>query len=183
MSLRRVVLGTRALPFCTSPPPLQLHTPFLEARHTLNSFWTSSFARFFSADHTNSNLSESISEAQEQDDAAKRATAAARRTRYEHLKRRFAENPELLRKYREKYRRFNDTSRQPRDRTYDYVAAKKERERKKIDSAYALYRAIPLWIMRHQWVRHSLPWKTHVPLYHSEKVEHECTKCLITRRT
>lgn len=180
MGLRRFVLGTRALPFCTSTSPLQLHAPFLEARHTLNSLWTSSFTRFFSANHTNSNLSESISETQEQDEAAKRAKRAARsRTDNGMRDYKLATDLEYLRNYRLRQRIRNNTVRKRQDRTHENQVAR-ERERMQ-DPAYALYQAVRIWIRRHQWVRDSLPWKSHLPILYPEKVKHECSKCFLTR--
>ncbi|THW83307.1 hypothetical protein D6D18_08158 [Aureobasidium pullulans] len=38
------------------------------------------------------------------------------------------------------------------------------------------------WLCAHAWVRESLPWKTHRPIVHAEKVEQKCVGCGWARR-
>jgi len=181
MGLRRVLLGAQALPFCPSPSPLRPHTAFLKARCTLDSLWTPTFARFFSVGHAESYLSESASEAeqQEQHKAAERAKKFAKTKRaVDRRRQRFASDAEYLWNYREKQR--------GRKRAHVQQAklqevAKQRAQRRKTDHAYALYTAVPVWIRRVMWVRESVPWKTHIPVYYDEKVMHECAKCFVTR--
>jgi hypothetical protein len=37
------------------------------------------------------------------------------------------------------------------------------------------------WVSAFIWVRESLPWKSHQPLYHQEPVEHYCDGCRLVR--
>ncbi|CAD0097678.1 unnamed protein product [Aureobasidium mustum] len=36
-------------------------------------------------------------------------------------------------------------------------------------------------LLKHAWIREELPWKTHTPILYPEKVEHECSSCVVTR--
>jgi hypothetical protein len=182
--LRRVFFTTHPSPFCTSPSPIQqLHSSLLGARYTANSLWSSSFSRFFSAGHEQSNSPEDFEEKLKQDEALKRAKIIARQKRSNELQRhKLATDPEFLRNFRRKKRAHDYIYRQRVDRTpYYQIAAERERQRAQSDPAYALSRAISLWIRKHQWIRESLPWKTHLPIFYPEKVNHECSKCLVTR--
>ena len=179
MGLRRVVLGIQAL---LSTSPLQLHASLPTARHTLASLWSTSSARFLSTDHTNSILSEKSSATNEQDDAAKLAKKAYNWRHYQKvIKQRRLTDAEYVRKRRE-----NDRDRwyeRPLHQSMAYrkASAKQRAHRKQIDPAYAFFHAVRDWVRRYQWVRESLPWKTHTPVYYNHKVEHTCTKCLVTR--
>jgi hypothetical protein len=184
IGLRRVFFTTHSSPFCTSPSPIQqLHSSLLGARYTANSLWSSSLLRFFSAGHDKPNSSEHLEEKQKHDEALKRAKIIAHQKRSNELQRqKLTTDPEFLRNYRRRVRAYDYANRQRLDRaSYYQMAAKRERQRVLSDPAHALNRAIPQWIRRHQWIRESLPWKTHLPIVYPEKVNHECSKCLVTR--
>lgn len=38
------------------------------------------------------------------------------------------------------------------------------------------------WCARYAWFRQNLPWKSHSPVYHEDRVEHHCEGCDWTRR-
>jgi hypothetical protein len=181
MGPRRVLLKTHSRPFCTSPSPIQFCSSFLGARYIINSSWTSSFLRFFSAGQTKSNSSDDLAE--RQDAATKHAKVIARQKRSDELRSyKLATDPEFARKVRQRCRVYHETVRKAIDQRSQYqLAAKRERQRLQSDPAYALSRAIPLWITRHKWFRESVLWKTHLPIVYDEKVHHECSKCLVTR--
>jgi DNA-directed RNA polymerase subunit M/transcription elongation factor TFIIS len=181
MGLRRVLLKTHLRPFCTSPSPIQLCTSFLRAKYNINSSWTSSFLRFFSAGQTKLNSSEHLAE--RQNEATRLAKLIAHRKRSNELQRyKLATDPETLRRFRHSQRLYERMKRQKVDRTREYeMSAKQERQRLQSDPAYLLNRRIPLILRRHQWLRESVLWKTHLPIIYDEKVHHECSKCLVTR--
>lgn len=177
----RVFPNNHPSPFCTSPLSIQLCSSILGVKYTINSSWTSPFRRFFSAGQTKSQPSENLAE--RQDGATRRANVTARQKRSDELRSyKLATDPEFARKVRQRCRAYYETVRKAIDQKSQYqVAAKRERQRLQSDPAYALSRAIPLWIVRHEWLRESDFWKTHLPIIYDEKVHHECSKCLVTR--
>ena len=183
ISLRRVDLRTQlsSSSSWTSPSPFQLHPSILKVGFVFNSLWTSALARFFSADHTEPKLSGNLVKAQYRDEALKRARARAILAR----KHKLTTDPEYLRRFREQQRAWRNSNLEslhhPKYLERRKLEAKRLQERIQIDPAFALVRRSPTWITRHQWVRENLPWKTHYPVCYPEKVEHDCTKCLISR--
>lgn len=173
MGLRRVLLGAQASPFCPSPSPLQSHTSFLKTGYTLNSLWIPSLVRFFSSAHTKPNSSANISETPAQDEAVKRVKKAATgisKISVRDYKR--ATDPEYLRKCREVSRLYH--ARLPYETNQVKIRRDSERRRQRaqIDPVFVLRRLVPGWIKRNSWVRDSLPWKTHSPIWYPEKVKH-----------
>ena len=57
-------------------------------------------------------------------------------------------------------------------RTADY-----QRNRYKNDPGYRRYRSIYRWVSRYDWFREQLPWRSHHPLYSSERIKHSCANC------
>lgn len=148
---------------------------------TLNSFWSPILARFFSAGHVKSNLSENApaTKQREQDEAAKRAKQLARNRRKVDVRRqKLASDAESLREYRKKQRARKHS---PMQQAYYEEVSKQKAQRRKTDHVYALRLAVPEWVRHNQWARESVPWKTHVPVVYDEKVSHECEKCFVTR--
>jgi hypothetical protein len=182
IGLRRILFRTHTSPFCTSPSPIQRCSSFPGARYTINSSWTSSFRRFFSADQTKSESSENLAERQD-DEATRRAKAVAHHKRSNELQKiKLTTDPEFLRTYRERTRSYYERVRKATDLTHrNQKAAEQARQRWKSDPVYQLTRVIPLNLRRHQWLRASVPWKTHLPIVYDEKVHHDCSKCLVTR--
>ena len=50
-------------------------------------------------------------------------------------------------------------------------------EYKKTSKRYRRYRSIYRWVSRYDWFREQLPWRSHHPLYSSERIKHSCANC------
>jgi hypothetical protein len=51
------------------------------------------------------------------------------------------------------------------------------------DERMKLYWYLRNWSTRYAWFREDLPWKSHRPVYHDERVEHHCEGCGWTKRS
>jgi hypothetical protein len=48
------------------------------------------------------------------------------------------------------------------------------------DPLFVLRGMMYRWARRYAWFRESLPWKSHVPVFYGKKVQHVCSRCVVT---
>jgi len=103
----------------------------------------------------------------------------------ENLPNKIIHNSLLRWKYPEAYRRFLDRrSENIRRWRKDPTNLAKDQDRNRFISRTfsatergRLFCSLAKWCTRYAWFREDLPWKSHEPMYHEERVEHHCEGC------
>lgn len=173
--LRRALHGNHLSSLWTSTSSLPFHTSRIELTKSL-SIW-----HLFSTCHVRSDLAKAAV-ATQQDEAAQPHQRAG------HFQTWWTKccklDPKLLTKKRQRSRTYLPQYEGSLDMVRHWQA---QREAiallRQTKPAHRLRLRMQDVVSKHAWIREELPWKTHIPILYPEKVDHKCSKCVVTRHS